>query len=218
MSDQHADDATHDVLRTVTVTGRGEVLVIPDTAVLRVGAVRRGAGVSEAWAALTDTVATLTDVAVRHTERRKVSSRGVSLWPAHDHEGRRAGFEARHSYVVATDDLDTAGRLLADLATTVGDHLVVDSVGLEVADDSDARAVARERAFGDARAKAADLAGLAGSALGRVVSVVEGGAGRTEPGVGAMFRVSAEAGGLEAGESAVTADVTVTWELSPARP
>lgn len=205
-------------MRTVTVTGRGEVLVVPDTAVLRVAAVRRGAGVSEAWAALTDTAATLVDVAARHTERRKVSSRGVSLWPAHDQEGRRAGFEARHTYVVAIDDLATAGRLLADLATTVGDHLVVDSVGLEVTDDPDARVSARERAFADARTKAADLARLAGSELGHVVSVIEGAGGTTEPGAGAMFRVAAEAGGLEAGESAVTADVTVTWELSPAGP
>lgn len=199
--------------RTVTVTGRGEVRVAPDTAVLRVGAVRRGAGVAEAWEVLTATAAELVEVAGRHTDRHRIGSSGISVWPWHDREGQRAGFEARHSYVVAADDLTTAGHLLTDLAAAIGDHLVVDSVGLEIGDAAAARVQARERAFADAAAKAADLARLAGDAVGRVVSVVEGVADvGTAPGV--MRAVAASESGIEPGETVVAAHLTVTWELA----
>ena len=160
-------------MRTVTVTGTGTSTVTPDSAVVRVAAVARGAGVAEAYDAMSAAAATLAEVAARHTERRRVASTGISVWPWHDRDGERQGYEARHSYAIGCPDLPVAGALLAELARAVGDGLAVDSVGLEVTEDRGGGVAAREAAFDDARRRATALAELAGARLGRVRSIVE---------------------------------------------
>lgn len=198
-------------MRTVTVTGQGASRAVPDAALVRVAAVQRGDGVAEAYAALTATAVLLVEVAGRHTAPRHVGSTGVSVWPYHDHQGRPAGYEARHSYAVRCTDLDVAGALLADLVGQVGDALVVDSIGLEVTDDSVAVSDAREAAVSDARTRAADLARLEGLRLGPLQSIVEGGAPTP---VGApRLALAARDSGLSPGEATVTVTVTATWEL-----
>ena len=94
-------------MQTVTVTGTGVVPVVPDSAVVRLAAVARGSGVAEAYTAMAAAAATVVEVAHRHTEERRVASSGISVWPARDHEGREAGYEARHSYAIACPDLAT---------------------------------------------------------------------------------------------------------------
>ncbi|CAM3895795.1 SIMPL domain-containing protein [Nocardioides zeicaulis] len=198
-------------MRTVTVTGTGTSHVVPDTAVVRVAAVCRGAGVSEAYDAMVAAATTLVEVAGRHADGRRVASTGITVWPFHDHEGRREGYEARHGYAIACPDLASAGAMLAALAREVGDALAVDGLGLEATDGAVAGGRAREAAFHDARERAAALARMSGAGLGAVQSVVEGdGDGRPVP----LAKVAlASTGGIEAGESTVTSVVTVVWEL-----
>jgi uncharacterized protein YggE len=201
-------------MRTVTVTGTGTARVAPDSAVVRVAAVARGTGVAEAYDAMAASATTVVEVAGRHTETRRIASTGISVWPFHDHEGRRQGYEARHSFSLACADLAEAGTMLAELAREVGDDLAVDSVGLEVTEDHGAGGKAREAAFHDAREKAAALARMAGAGLGAVQSVVEttGGDGSGPLVKVAMARDSG--GGVEPGETTVTTAVTVVWELA----
>lgn len=199
-------------MRTVTVTGTGTARVTPDTAVVRLSALARGAGVSEAYEAMATAAATVVDVAARHTDERRIASTGITVWPFHDHEGRREGYEARHGYAIACADLAEAGAMLAELAREVGDGLAVDGVALEVADDTVAGGKAREAAFHDARERAAALARMSGAGLGSVQTVVEG-----DPASGPVpvAKVAlASAGGLEPGEATVTSTVTVVWELA----
>lgn len=200
-------------MRTVTVTGTGTSRVAPDSAVVRVAAVARGAGVAEAYDAMSAAAATLVEVAVRHAERRRVASTGISVWPWHDRDGQRQGYEARHSFAIGCTDLAVAGSLLAELARAIGDGLAVDSVGLEVTEDRGAGVAARAAAFDDARGRATALAELAGARLGRVRSIVEG---DPSSGPGPMSRMAMardSGGGIEPGEATVTSVVTVVWEL-----
>ena len=201
-------------MQTVTVTGTGVVAVVPDSAVVRLAAVARGSGVAEAYAAMAAAAATVVEVAHRHTEERRVASSGISVWPARDHEGREAGYEARHSYAIACPDLATAGALLGDLTGEVGDSLAVDGVALEVTEDHGAGARAREAAFHDARERAAQLARMAGAGLGAVQTIVEGDADRGPSPMPKMALARASAGGLEPGEASVATTVTVVWELT----
>lgn len=200
-------------LYTVTVTGTGTSRVSPDSAVARLGAVGRGAGVAEAYDAMSTAAATLVEVAGRHTEERRIGSTGVSVWPWHDHSGVRDGYEARHSFSIGCDDLAAAGAMLGELASEVGDALVVDGVGLEVTQDHGAGAAAREAAFQDARERAAALARMAGAGLGAVQTIVEG---DVAPGPGPMPKMAMmrdSAGGLEPGEASVTVSITTVWQL-----
>lgn len=200
-------------MRTVTVAGTGTAKVAPDSAVVRVAAVARGAGVAEAYDAMAGSATTVLEVAGRHTETRRIASTGISVWPFHDHEGRRQGYEARHAFAIACADLSEAGTMLGELAREVGDSLAVDSVGLEVTEDHGAGGKAREAAFQDAREKAAALARMAGAGLGAVQSVVESGAA-DGPGPLPKMAMMRDSGGLEPGETTVTTTVTVVWELA----
>jgi uncharacterized protein len=198
---------------TVTVTGVGSSRVAPDSAVARVGAVGRGDGVAEAYDAMSAAAATLTEVAGRHTEDRRIASTGVSVWASHDQSGTRNGFEARHSFSIGCADLGAAGTMLGELAAEVGDALVVDGVALEVTQDHGAGDAAREAAFHDARERAAALARMAGAGLGAVRTIVEGDAAPGPCPMPKLAMMRDSGGGLEPGEESVTVAVTVVWEL-----
>lgn len=200
--------------RTVTVSGQGAALVVPDRAVVRVSAAHRADGVEEACAGVASAVESIGTVARRFADGSQVASADFSVWPAHDREGRPAGFEARHAVSVTVTDVTEAGRLLTELAREVGDRLRVDGVSLEVGDPVPAQVAAREAAFADARVRAAQLAALGGATLGEVVSVVEGGgsAQPLEPRP-QMARAADSEMAFEPGERALATSVTVTWRL-----
>jgi hypothetical protein len=202
-------------MRTVTVTGTGSSTVAPDSAVVRVAAVARGAGVAEAYDAMSAAASALVELAGRHTERRRIASTGVSVWPWHDRDGQRQGYEARHGYAIGCADLAVAGAVLGELAREVGDALAVDSVGLEVTEDHGAGAKAREAAFEDALRRATALAEMAGARLGAVDSIVEGDPSSGPGPMPKMAMMRDSGGGIEPGESTVTSVVTVVWELDP---
>lgn len=201
-------------MHTVTVTGTGASTVAPDTAVVRLAAVARGAAVAEAYEAMSASAADLVEVAARHTEERRIASSGITVWPWHDHSGTRLGYEARHAYTVGCADLVAAGAMLAELAREVGDGLAIDTVGLEVTEDHGAGGKAREAAFQDAKERAAALARMAGAGLGAVQTIVEGDASQGGPvPMARMAMMRDSGGGIEPGEATVTTSVTVVWEL-----
>lgn len=202
-------------MRTLTVTGQGSAVAVPDAAVLRVAAAHRAGSLVDALAGADSGARAIGVVARRHTAAVDIATGGVSVWPAHDDAGHPAGFEARHSLTIRCSDLDAGGRLLGDLAAEVGDRLQVDGVGLVVTDPTEAQAEARELAFLEARARAQHLAGLAGAALGQVESLTEGPVGGPYPRFAAL--AAGGPGGLdlalEPGQTEITAALTVTWQL-----
>jgi uncharacterized protein len=89
----------------------------------------------------------------------------------------------------------------------------MDSLAWSFSDPSALAEQARERAWTDARAKAAQVAALAGRSLGTVVRLRESAdaAGLPRP----MLKLAADAGAMpaEAGEATVTASLLVRWLL-----
>jgi len=135
----------------------------------------------------------------------------VQIWPTHDQEGTPSGYEARHSLTIRCTDIDAAGALLGALAQSVGERLQIEGVSLEVTDRSSAETAAREAAYADAVARGTHLAGLAGSELGDPQAVME--SAYVDAPVGQALKASLDAVALEPGELAVTASVTVTFQL-----
>jgi len=193
-------------VRTLTVTGTGSAAAVPDTALVRLSAVHRARTLTEALAG----AESAREAVVTAAGDLVVSTVNLSVWPINE-QGEIPGFEARHSLTIATGDLATANELLSDLAYAVGGRLVVDGVELAVRDPSAAIAQAREAAFADARAKADLLAGLAQAALGQVEAVSEGGSAQSSGGFAAMAKADV---GLQPGERAISASLTVTWSLT----
>jgi uncharacterized protein len=198
-------------MRTVTVTGHGEVRVVPDSAVVRVAAVHRAAGVSDALAGADSAARQAVATGREHTTPERIGSTAVQIWPTHDQQGTPSGYEARHSLTIRCPDVDTAGALLGDLAQTVGERLQIEGVSLEVVDRAAAETVAREAAYADAVERGTHLAGLAGSELGDPQAVME--SAYAEAPVGRTMKASFDAVALEPGELGVTASVTVTFQL-----
>jgi hypothetical protein len=199
-------------MRTVTVTGQGEARVVPDSAVVRVAAVHRAAGVADALAGADSAARQVIATGREHTAPERIGSTSVQIWPAHDPQGVPAGFDARHSLTLRCDDIEGAGALLADLAASVGDRLQIEGVSLEVADRSGAESAAREMAYRDAVERAGHLAGLAGATLGDPQEVVEGGA-ISLVGEPRFAKAVAADATLAPGEMSVTSAVTVTFQV-----
>ncbi|WP_067438313.1 SIMPL domain-containing protein [Nocardioides jensenii] len=198
--------------RTVSVTGQGTAAAVPDSAVVRVAVVQRADTVSEAFAGVASGVDDLFGSAVEFTHERRIASRDLNVWPAHDNQGERSGFEARHALEIGCADPDAASALLEALVEAVGDRLQVESVSLEVSDQTEAVVAARAAAYDDAVARATHLAGLAGAHLGPVVSVTEGGAGGARP---TALRAAKADMSFAPGESTTHVALQVTWLLAP---
>jgi uncharacterized protein len=199
-------------MRTVTVTGHGEARVVPDSAVVRVAAVHRAAGVAEALRGADSAARQIVATGREHTRPERIGSTSVQIWPAHDRQGDPAGFDARHSITLRCDDIEAAGALLAALAESVGDRLQIEGVSLEVNDRSSAETAAREAAYADALDRGGHLAGLAGATLGDPQEVVEGGVVPIAAPARAAMAVAADVA-LEPGEMSVTSSVTVRFQL-----
>lgn len=161
---------------------------------------------------------TLLAATAQGVQARDLQTTGIGVSPRWDHQGQRIiGHTAHTSFRCLVRDRDALGTLLTQLAHTAGDALAIDGVRLQVGDPAALLATAREAAFDDARAKAADYSRLADRRLGRVLLVSE----VTGPGGGGPHPKFREMAGdamaagmpVAAGESSVTASVLVRWEL-----
>jgi uncharacterized protein len=197
-------------MRTVTVTGHGETRVAPDSAVVRVAAVHRAAGVADALAGADSAARQIVATGREHTTPERIGSSAVQIWSSHDQQGTPNGYEARHSLTIGCPDVAAAGALLSALADAVGERLQIEGVSLEITDRSAAETAAREAAYADAVERATHLAGLTGAVLGDAQDVVEGG---VPPGVPRMAKALAADVALEPGEQAVAVAVTVVFQL-----
>lgn len=199
---------------TVTTVGEGAASGVPDTLRVHATVRHRAAAVGDALAGCASAVDAATATARRFTDADRVASRGLQLGQWHSDDGRPDGFYAQHSLEVVCPDLDRGGELVTALAESVGERLRVDNVELVVADTSQLRVAARSAAFADARAKADELAALAGQRVDRAVTVVEGTAGGHRPFEGAP-RLMAASASFEPGTATIAETVTVTWSTSP---
>jgi uncharacterized protein len=199
-------------MRTVTVTGQGEAMVAPDSAVVRVSAVHSAPGVAEALSGADSAAAAIAGTARGFTTPERVRSTSLQIWRDHDQTNQPTGFRARHSLVIRCSDIEAAGGLLTALAHAVGDRLEVEGVSLEVADQTAASVAAREAAYADAVDRATHLARLAGAQLGEVQEVSEGGGYGGGP-IRAVAVSARSDASFQPGETSVGATVSASFQL-----
>jgi uncharacterized protein YggE len=208
---------------TVSVTGRGSASVVPDTALLHLGVETRGATPAEALDGCRDAldrVLAALDAEGVGPARRTTS--GLDLnedWTPKEPGREPIRYRASAQLTVRLPDPARAGRVAAAAVAVGGDAARVHGLGFVVGDPAAVAAAAREAAWRDALARAAQYAELAGSALGPVLRVEEA---PPPPDVRPMRLMAVEAGpegpATEPGETVVGAAVTVTWALGPRPP
>ncbi|MDQ2782126.1 MAG: SIMPL domain-containing protein [Actinomycetota bacterium] len=206
----------HTRRRLVQVSASGRASATPDVVRLSLGIRSDGDDVSSALRDVGDKVTSIGEAVRGHgVESADIRSTGAGVHPRYDRDGQRVvGYQAQHSLAVVVRALDTVGAVVDSVAQAAGNSLSVDSIQLELSDSTRMEQEARDNAFAHARSKGDLYARLSGGQLGEVLSVVEGGTGGGPAPVGRMaMMASSSPMPVEAGETTVTASVTVTWAL-----
>lgn len=165
----------------IWVTGQGEVTAVPDIATLRLGIEAQEATVAEAHSkaaeAMDKVVAALIDngVAERDIQTLYLSIHQVTRW-----DGwlffREKKEETRVTNMVTAKvrEIDKVGVIIDAVVEAGGDLIRIHGISFSVDDPSAYYDEARRKAMADARAKAEQLAELAGVSLGKPTFISEG--------------------------------------------
>ncbi|MFK0001488.1 SIMPL domain-containing protein [Paenarthrobacter sp. NPDC090522] len=205
--------------RTITVTGTASAKAAPDLVTLTLGVETRRDSAAQAYSdaghAAGAVAASLRQAGVADVDLQTsgLSLRADLVWV--EGQGQKvSGYIASTNLLVAIRSQADAPAALAAAVAAGGDDIRINGIGQGFSDASRVTAAAQEAAWADAERRAQQYAQLAGARLGSVVTVSQ----QPTPGapvpVGGMARAyAAEAMPVEAGESSVTASVTVEWEL-----
>ncbi len=200
----------------ITVSGRGEASDAPDTLSVSIGvSVHRGK-VSDATA----TAAERTERVIAALQARGIADGDLtttkfSIGPQWDHRGeesRITGYRVDNTLDVTIRDVSAAGDVMDAAIAAGGDEVRIDSVSFSFDDDSALAEMARAAAWGDAAAKASQLAELAGVTLGAPTSIDES----TGHGPAPVLRAAAierTTTPIVTGEHTVTVHLTVTFAI-----
>jgi hypothetical protein len=212
---------TDEALRTISVTGHGEVMAVPDIAHATVG-VRTVA--ETARAALSENSATMAAVLDALRSRgiadRDMRTTNVSLHPRWRMEvtenGTRAqvltGYEAANLLRVTCRDLSKLGELLDALAGAGANDMR--GISFDVDDRVKLMDEARAIAVRNARANAGLYAREAGVSLGAVLSISEAGVSPPTHSNRAMAEMAAAAPvPIAGGEQTISASISVTFAI-----
>jgi uncharacterized protein YggE len=194
--------------RMVTVTGTGAVTAVPDRAQLSFGVESQAAGAKAALAANATDMRRLIE-ALKRAGAKDLVTQYVSVSPRYrDGSMEIVGYTASNS-VAATIGVDRAGALIDAAAEAGANQVYGPSMSRTDADRLYREAL--EQAVADARARATALAAAAGSSVGRVLSIVEGGGDMPVP---MMAKAALDSSTpIEPGLQETSATVTVTFAL-----
>lgn len=194
---------------TVTVTGTGVVLAVPDRAQVSAGVETRAA---TAKAALDANGAAMRKViaALEAKGGKEVTTQTVSLSTAFDNQGQPNGFVASN-VVSAVTTLANAGTLI-DAAVDAGANTVY-GPSLSRSDADALYKQALTKAFADAKDRAGVLATAAGRQLGRVTAMSESSSAPI-PVFEKAAAGAADSTPIVSGPQETQAMVSVTFELA----
>lgn len=208
----------NDIAARLSVSGEGVATAVPDMATITLGVRAQGETASDA---LDETSAVGADILAKleefDIEARDVQTSDLSLNPIYtrNNSGNEAplivGFEASNRVTVRVRDLDRLGAVLGAVTGEGANQMYGLNFGFE--DTDTMMDEARRKAVADARAKAELYAEAAGVTLGRVISLSEQGGYRPVPMPVAEMRMAADSVPIAAGESALSASVSMVFEI-----
>ena len=163
----------------IWVTGTGEVSAVPDIVNLRLGIEATETSVAEAQTkaaeAMNDVMTALTDngVAEKDIQTQYFSIRQVTRWDRDKEQEVVIGYRVANMVTAKIRDIDKTGDIIDAVAEAGGDLTRIDSIDFSIDDPSEYYEEAREEAIADAKAKAEQLARLAGVSLGKATYISE---------------------------------------------
>lgn len=201
---------------TVTVVGDGRVLVQPDVAYVDLGVQANGQTFTEAQTnASTQMQAVIDTLIGLGIPREDIRTSRLSAHPVYDQRDNTTirGYQANNSVQIKVRNLDQVGAVV-DAVTAAGANRV-DGVSFAVEQQDEPKTQARELAMQHARAKADQLASLAGMRVVSVKSIEETDATSTprpQP-MAARSEAAAAAPPVEPGTQEIRTMVTITYVM-----
>ncbi|MFI6477825.1 SIMPL domain-containing protein [Nonomuraea sp. NPDC050663] len=200
-------DHTHE---QITVVGEGAITAAPDLMRLMAGVEVRRATPGEAFSASRTAAAKLTKTLVEAgIDAVDLRTNELSLGPEYEAYPKVAGYRAAQGVEAVIRDLSRADEII-DTVAGVGEEVRLNGVAFELSKPDEVLEKARERAFGNAAAKAAQYASLAERRLGRVVSVSEEVNGPPQPLMAAAEAFDAK-GSVSPGRQTISVTVRVVY-------
>jgi len=163
----------------IWVTGQGKVTGVPDVAVINVGVDSQAASVaaaqSAAAVAMDKVKAALKDqgVAEKDIQTQYFSIQEVTKWDPNKQESVTMGYRVTNTVTAKIREIQKVGSVIDAVAVAGGDLTRISGVSFTIDDPADYYAQARIKAVADAKAKAEQMASLAGVKLGRVTYITE---------------------------------------------
>ncbi|MFC1943066.1 SIMPL domain-containing protein [Chloroflexota bacterium] len=164
----------------IWVTGQGKVMAVPDIATLRLGIEAEETSVAEAQSRAAEamdrvmTALTKSGLAKKDIQTQYFSIHRVTKWDRVKEEETVIGYRVTNMVTAKIRDIDKAGSIIDAVAEAGGDLTRIDNISFSVDDPSDYYEEAREKAVVEAKAKAKQLAELAGVTLGKPTYISEG--------------------------------------------
>jgi uncharacterized protein len=208
------------IVRSISISGRGEVKAVPDVASIQMGvssfAETARAALDANTASMTKLMETLKAAGI---DARDVATSNFSINPRiqYPQDGvgapKTTGYDVNNSVTVVVREVKKLGSVL-DAAVTAGSN-TINSISFAVSKPEAMLDEARKKAIADARRKAEIYAAAGGFALGDIISVSEGGGYQPPPPVVTYAKAAAEAGDvpIAQGEQALAIDVNVVWGM-----
>ncbi len=201
--------------RNITVVGRGDIKVRPDTAMIQIGVDTEGKTAKDALAQNNQQAAAiqrkLDELGV---DAKDMQTSGFNIFPTYGTDGRQiTGYRVINSVTVKIHAIDKAGTLL-DQVVQAGANSIT-GISFAVDNPRAAEDQARVAAMGDAKAKAELLARAGNASVGDVLIITEN-VGSAIPLAMPMERAAIAADGsvpIQAGEQTVSINVQVTYAL-----
>jgi uncharacterized protein YggE len=208
---------------SISVTGVGEEIVVPDTANIQIGVQVFSEELSEAQRMSNEQIQAIIDtLTAAGVEERDIqtSNYSVSIRQQYDNQGIATavlGYDIYNTLSVTVRDVEQLGEIL-DQAVSSGANQIY-GIYFFTEDLTEATAQAREKAVQDARARAEQLAAAGGVELGRILNISEGFAQPPMPfdygrGMAGAEMAADSAVPIQTGSQTVMIQVTVTFEIT----
>ncbi|MDO8572176.1 MAG: SIMPL domain-containing protein [bacterium] len=217
---------------TISVSGKGEIMVIPDIATVSFSVITEGTVVSDVQENATKKMnAAIAAVRGFGVEEKDIKTTGYNISPRYEYSkigvpctewgcppGKQilTGYQVSQNVSIKIRKIADAGKILSKL----GETGVSDISGLTFSIDKEdvAKNDARGKAIDDAQAQAKVLAKQLGVSLVRIVSFSESGNypiyyGKAMGLDMAGAQASAPVPEIPAGENTITSNVTITYEI-----
>jgi uncharacterized protein len=201
-------------IRTVVVTGTGQVAATPDRMTLNLGIETRAPKVGDALKA--NNVAA--DKVIKLLREKGIADKDLqtsqlSIYPQFDSDGRRiTAYQVTNSVTATIRKIDLSGEIVDAVSAVGGDAIRINGLAFSASDPIPSLAAARDLAVKDAKAQAEQLAKSAGVNLGKLRTIYNGSESR--PLAQTEFRSVADASTpIAPGTQDITATVELVFDI-----